>query len=168
MALPPPYILPPPGFAMRSTSLSHRLRPSLILLPGPFARTAGGGSVAPHSHLGMLILLPFVPPFLILGLTFNPLKERCTDKCYVLTNSIVWNLSPPVWVHHSAKEMGGVQVMEGLTSKRLDHFCPKVFHPWCQLSLVSHIIAITDILQGARHIVQLCTPAYSVPCAYHG
>ena len=108
LAPPPPYISPMPGFATRSTSLSHHLGPLLIPLLGPFTRTVGGGSVIPHSHLGMLILLSSVPPFLILGLTFNPLKERSTDECYVLTNSIVWNLSPQVQAHCSAKEMGGV------------------------------------------------------------
>ena len=108
-AAPPlPYVSPPPGFTMRSTSLSCHLRPLLIPLLGPFARTAGGSSVVPHSHLGMSILLPSVPPFFILGPTFNPFKERSTDECYVFANSIVWNLSPPVWAHHSAQEMGGV------------------------------------------------------------
>ena len=95
MALLLPYVLPPPGFTMRSTSLSCHLRPSLILLLGSFAGTVGGGLVVPHSHLGMLILLPSVPPFFILGPTFNPFKERSTDECYVFMNSIVWNLSPP-------------------------------------------------------------------------
>ena len=49
-----------------------------------------------------------MPPFLILGLTFDPLKESSTDEHNVLVNTIVWDLSPPVQVHCSAKEMGGV------------------------------------------------------------
>ena len=92
----PPYVSPAPGFATRSTSLSHHLGPSLILLLDPFARTMGGGLVISHSHLGTSIFLLSVPPFPILGLTFNPLKEGSTDKCYVLMNSIVWDLSPLV------------------------------------------------------------------------
>ena len=108
MVLPLPYVSSPPGFTMRSTCFSCHLRPSLILLLGPFAGTVGGGSVVPCINLSMSVLLLSVPPFLILGLTFNPFKERSTDKCYVLANSIACNLSPLVQVHSSAKEMGGV------------------------------------------------------------
>ena len=46
--------------------------------------------------------------FSLLGPTLNPSKERSTDECYVFANPIIWYLSPPVWVHHSAQEMGGV------------------------------------------------------------
>ena len=90
-----------------SQNITHPT-PRSIPLPGPFARTVGGGSVVTHSHLGVPVLLLFVSPFSILGLTLNSFKERSTDKCYVFTNPIIWNLSPPVQVHHSAQEMGGV------------------------------------------------------------
>ena len=93
---------------MRSTSLSHCLGPSLILLPGPFARTMGRGLVISCNNLGPLILLSSLPPFLILRLTFDPLKEGSTDEGYVLMNSVVWDPSTSVQAHHSAEEMGGV------------------------------------------------------------
>ena len=83
MALLLPYVLPPPGFTTRSTSLFCCLRPSLISLPGPFAGTVGGGLVVPPSHLGMLVLFLCVPSLFILGPTLNPFKERSTGKCCV-------------------------------------------------------------------------------------
>ena len=61
MALLLPYILPPPGFTMRSTSLFHCLRHSLVLLLGPFTRTTGEGFLVPHHHLGMSAFFPCVP-----------------------------------------------------------------------------------------------------------
>ena len=61
-----------------------------------------------YSHLGSSILLLPLPPFLILRVTFDPLEEGSTDKGYVLADSIVWDPSPSVQMHRSAKEMGGV------------------------------------------------------------
>ena len=60
------------------------------------------------SHLGPLILLSPLPPFLILGLTLDPLEEGGTDEGNVLMDPIVWDLGPSVWMHHGPKEMGGV------------------------------------------------------------
>ena len=90
-----PYVLPPPGFTMRSTSLFCHLRPSLISLLDPFSRTMGGGSVVPCYHLGTSALFLCVPSLFILGPTLNSFKERSTGKCYVFPNPIIWNLGPP-------------------------------------------------------------------------
>ena len=147
-APPLPYGSPPPGFTMRSTSLFCHLRPSLILLPGPFTGTAGGGSLVPCCHLGMLALFPCVPSLFILGPTLNPFNERSTGKCYVFPNPIIWNLGPPVWAHSSAQEMGGVKVAEGLTSERLNNLHPEVFNCRCPPILILVIITIADVLQG--------------------
>ena len=68
--------------------------------PRSFCWDCGRGFGGPPHHLGTLMLLPSVPPLFILGLTFNPFKERSTDECYVFVNSIVWNLSP--WFGHIA------------------------------------------------------------------
>ena len=143
-----PYVSPPPGFTMRSTSLFCHLRPSFILLLGSSAGTAGGGLVVSHHHLGKLVLFPCVPSLFILGLTLNPFKERSTGKHYVFPNPIIWNLGPPIWAHHSAQEMGGVKVVEGLTSERLDNLHPEVFNHRCPPILIPLVITIADILQG--------------------
>ena len=91
----------PPCLVISDPCSSH----SQVLLLG----LLGEGSVVPCSHLGTCeYSSPLCLLFLILGPTFNPFKERSTDKCYVFANSIVWNLSPLVWAHHSAQEMGGV------------------------------------------------------------
>ena len=103
-----PYISPPPGFTLRSTSLFCCLRPLLIQLPGPYPRTVEGCLVVPCSHLGMSMLLLSVSPLFILGPTFNSFKERSTDKCAVFANPIVQNLSPLVQTHCSAQEVRGV------------------------------------------------------------
>ena len=117
MTPPLPYVLPPPGFTMRSTFLLCHLGPLPILLLGPFAGTAAGGLVVPHHHLGTSVLFPCVPSLFILGPTLNPFKERSTGKCYVFPNPIIWNLGPPVWAHCSAQEMGGVKIVEGRLPK---------------------------------------------------
>ena len=47
-----------------------------------------------------VLLLPLMPPGLVLGMAFYPLEEGGTDKHNVVLHPIVWNLGPPVWVHH--------------------------------------------------------------------
>ena len=106
--------------------------------------------MVPHHHLGMSVLFPCVPSLFILGLTLNPFKERSTGKCYVFPNPIIWNLGPLVWAHCSTQEMGGVKVVEGPTSERLNNLHPEVFNCGCPLIFIPLVITIADVLQGAN------------------
>ena len=81
----PLHLAPWSGLATRSTPMCSIVSdPCSSWLPGPFARTVGGGSMVSCSHLSPLILLLPLPPFLILGVTFNPLEEGSTGESDVL------------------------------------------------------------------------------------
>ena len=125
------------------------LGPSLIPLPGPFAGTMGGGLVVPHSHLGMLVLFPCVPSLFTLGLTFNPFKERSTDKCYVFPEPHNLESWPPQFGHITVprrwkgSKLQRAQLLKGLTTS-----AQKFFNCRCPYVPVPHIIAVTDVSQG--------------------
>ena len=146
--LPLPYTPPSPGFTMRPTSLFCCLRPSLVLLLGPIGTTRGG-PVVPQGHLGMsMLLLLSVSPIFILGPTFNPFKERSTDMRNVVTNPIIRNLSPLIWAHHITQEVGGIQIVEGPASERLNNIHHEVLNHRCLSVPIPCVIAVGDILQG--------------------
>ena len=63
----------------------------------------------PQGIYASALLLPSMPPDLILGMAFYPLEEGGANLCNVVPHPIVWNLGPPVWVHHFAQNMQEVQ-----------------------------------------------------------
>ena len=114
------------------------------------------GSVIPCSQLSLSVFLSPLPSLLILRVTFYPLEECSTDEGYMLSDSVVQDLGPSVWMHGIPKEMGGIQVMENLAPKRLENFGPKLLHHRCQPAFISLIITVAYILQGVS-ILNDCT-----------
>ena len=148
LALLPPAILPRSELTLRPALVLLQFRFSLILLPGPLTGTAGAGSVVSCSQLGLSVFFSLLPSLLILRATFDPFKECSTDEGYMLPDSVVWDLSSSVQMHHIPKEMRGIQVTESLAPERLNDLHPKVFHHRCQSTFISLIIAVTHVLQG--------------------
>ena len=109
MALPFSYTLPSPGFTMRLTSRFCRLGSSFIPLLGSPVGTMGEATLVPQGHLGTsLFLLPLASPIFILRPALHPFKERSTDMCNVVANSIIWNFSPSIQAHCITQEMRGI------------------------------------------------------------
>ena len=153
--------LPPSPISPRSrhTSIPALLLPqfrfSLILLSGPL--TGGVGSVVSCCQFDPSVLFSPLPSLLILGVTFYSLEECSTDKGYMLPDPIVWDFGSLIQTHRISKEVRGIQVAESLAPKRLNDFHPKVFHCRYQSAIISLIIAVTYVLQGAS-VLYDCTP----------
>ena len=61
--------------------------------------------VIPQGIYASVLLLPSMSPALILRLAFYPLEEGGANLCNMVLHPIVWNLGPPVWVHHFAQNV---------------------------------------------------------------
>ena len=94
-----------------------------------------------------MVLLLLLSRLFVLQANFYSFKERCTDKGYVVPDSIVWDLGPMVWAHGVPKEMGGVQVVQSPTSEGLDNLFPEVPHCGHQPILVPLIVAKAHVLK---------------------
>ena len=92
-------------------------------------------------------------------MTLYSFKERCTDKDYVLLDSIVQDLGPMVWAHAVPKEMGVVQVAWSPAPKGLNNLIPEMAHCGCQPIFIPLVIAEAGILKHPsilHHCTLLC------------
>ena len=83
----------------------HCLGFPLLMLPGSPFGTMGGTLVIPQGIYSPAFLLPSMSPALILRLAFYHLEEGGANLCNMVPHPIVWNLGPPVWVHHAAQNV---------------------------------------------------------------
>ena len=143
-----PSILSRSRLTLRSPPRLPHPGPLLIPFPVPLTGAMGAGLVISCSQLGLLVFLLLLPSLLILRATFYPLEECSTDEGYMLSDSVVQDLGSSVQMYRIPKEMGGIQVTQSPAPKRLDNFCPKLFHRRCQPAFITLIITVAHILQG--------------------
>ena len=94
------FTLPSPGFTMRLTSQFCHLGSFVHPTPGFSCWDCRRGYGGPPRPFGYVYAPPPISiSYFHIETCSLSLQRKSTDMCDVVTNPIIWNFSPPIWVH---------------------------------------------------------------------